>query len=104
MFINVYECPGDQPDFFKIIINHIGRIGHIYVVAAGDWNVVLNMKLDTRNYKNCVHRPSARKKIVEMMETYELLDVWREYYSEKRRYTWRKFNTTKQGRLDYFLV
>ena len=33
-----------------------------------------------------------------------MLDVWRELYPEKRRYSWRKFNTTKQGRLDYFLI
>ena len=38
------------------------------------------------------------------MTVHELVDPWREIHPEKRRYTWRKFNTTKQGRLDYFLV
>ena len=38
------------------------------------------------------------------MEKLELVGVWREVYPEKRGYTWRKFNTTKQGRLDYFLI
>ena len=38
------------------------------------------------------------------MYKYELIDVWREVYPEKRGYTWRKFNTVQQGRLDYFLI
>ena len=38
------------------------------------------------------------------MDKYELVDVWLEVYPEKRGYTWRKFNTVQQGRLDYFLI
>ena len=38
------------------------------------------------------------------MEKLELVGVWREVYPEKRGYTWWKCNTTKQGRLDYFLI
>ena len=41
---------GDEPDFFDKISNHIGRMGNDHVILAGDWNVILNMKLDTRNY------------------------------------------------------
>lgn len=38
------------------------------------------------------------------MNKYELFDMFREMYPEKRAYTWRKFNTVKQARLDYFLI
>ena len=42
--------------------------------------------------------------LLEIMDKYELIDVWREVYPEKRGYTWQKFNTVQQGRLDCFLV
>ena len=78
-------------------------MGNQLIIAGGDWNVLLNMNMDARNYKS-INRPRAIRKIIEMMEKHELVDVWREVYPEKRGYTWRKFNTTKQGSLVYFLI
>ena len=75
-------------------------MGNQLIIADGDWNVLLNMNMDARNYKS-VNRPRAGRNIIEMME---LVDVWREVYLEKRGYTWRKFNTTKPSRLDHFLI
>ena len=34
----------------------------------------------------------------------DLIDIFRELKPNLRQYTWRKFNTSKQGRLDYFLI
>ena len=34
----------------------------------------------------------------------ELVDIFRELYPEKKMFTWRKFNSPKRGRLDYFLL
>ena len=65
---------------------------------------MLNITIDARNYKGYVNRPRARRKILEIMDKYELIEVWREVYPEKRVYTWRKFNTVQLGRLDYFLI
>ena len=59
---------------------------------------MLNITIDARNYKGYVNRPRARRKILEIMNKYELIDVWREVYPEKRG------NTVQQGRLDYFLM
>ena len=78
-------------------------MGNQLIIAGGDWNVLLNMNMDARNYKS-INRPTAIRKIIEMMEKHELVDVWREVYPEKRGHTWRKFNTTKQGSLVYFLI
>ena len=33
-----------------------------------------------------------------------LFDIFREFYPDERKYTWRKFNSIKQARLDYFLI
>ena len=62
------------------------------------------MNTDSHSYRDSVHHPRTRRKILELMEKCELTDVWREIYPEKRGYTWRRFNTTKQGRLGYFLI
>jgi len=78
-------------------------MGNQLIIAAGDWNVLLNMNMDERNYKSA-NRPRAGRKTIEVMEKHELVDIWREIYPEKRGYTWRKFNATKQGHLDYFLI
>ena len=95
---------GDNPGFFERIFLKIKEVGNDYTIIGGDWNVVLDVNLDTFNYKRMVNRPRSRNKVKEMMTVHELVDPWREIRPEKRRYTWRKFNTTKQGRLDYFLV
>jgi len=103
--INVYgPSAGDCPDFFDKVTECIDQLGNDLIIAAGDWNVVLNTKLDSRNYTSTVNRPRTRKKIHDIMLKYDLVDVFRQLYSTKRKYTWRKFNSIKQGRLDYFLV
>ena len=87
-----------------MINEKIEQIGNVLVIVGGDWNVVLNMKLDVRNYLSVVTRPRARKKIFELMAKYDLLDIFRKLYPERKKFTWCKFNTNKQARLDYFLV
>ena len=95
---------GDNPDFFDRICEHIENTENEHVIIAGDWNCPLDAKLDTRNYNSTVNRPRTRKKIKDMMTEYNLSDMFREIYPDKRKYTWRKFNSIKQARLDYFLV
>ena len=57
---NVYgPSSGDKPDFFNNISNQIDRIGNQLVIAGGDWNVLLNITIDARNYKGFVNRSRA---------------------------------------------
>ena len=103
--VNVYgPSSGDKPDFFNNISNQIDRMGNQLIIAGGDWNVLLNITFDARNCKGYVNRSRARRKILEVMDKHESVDVWREVYPEKRGYTWPKFNTEQQGRLDCLLV
>ena len=103
--VNVYGPSSADKLFlfcFDRLSQEIEHMGNHLLIANGDWNVLLNMNMDARNYKS-VNRPRAGRKITEMLETHDLVDVWREVYPEKRGYTWRKFNT-KQGRLDYYFL
>ena len=64
---------------------------------------MLNPEIDTKDYVN-VNNPNARDHVVEMILDLNLVDVWQELNLEKRQYTWRKKNTNKQARRDFFLI
>lgn len=51
-----------------------------------------------------INNPKAREKVLEMVSTHNLLDVFREISPDELRYTWRKPNPFKQARLDFFLI
>ena len=103
--VNLYgPSSGDLPMFFDKIREEVEEIGNHYVILGGDWNVVLDMKTDARNYKSVSNHPRSRENIRNLIDKLELVDVWRDIHPEKRKYTWRRFNTMKQARLDYFLI
>ena len=58
---------------------------------------------DSKNYLH-INNPNAMQKLKEQIEQQNLVDVWRHLHPDDRTFTWRKFNSNKQGRLDYFLV
>ena len=64
----------------------------------------MNPRLDTRNYVGTVNKPRSRKCISDFMLELELIDIFRHIFPEKRCYSWRRFNSLQQGRLDYFIV
>ena len=103
--INVYgPSEGDNPAFIEKINTVINAFQNETVILGGDWNCLMNMNIDARNYTSTVNRPRTRKKIKDLMADNNLIDIFREMYPEKRAYSWRRFNTIKQGRLDYFLI
>ena len=102
--VNLYApSSGDHPEFFEKNEKDIDKIANNYILIGGDWNVVLNPALDSSRYR-AVNRPRARKKVYDLMLKYDLIDSWRELYPEKKKYTWRRFKSFVQGRLDYFLL
>jgi len=73
------------------------------IVIGGDWNVALNPKIDS-NQPSSVYRARSRKKIIDFMNSYDLVDVYRTLHKDTRKYSWRRFNSTQRSRLDYLLV
>ena len=103
--INIYgPSDRDKPEFIDKIIKVINDIGNDNIIVGGDWNCMLDMKLDSRNYMNTNPRPRTRNKIKEFIVENNLIDIFRELYPNKKAFSWRRFNTAKQGRLDYFLI
>ena len=102
---NIYgPSAGDNETFFVDVFNLVSQIGNELVIMGGDWNCILNPMLDSRNYAHNNPRPRTRTAILNSMAELDLVDVFRKLYPERRAFSWRRFNSTKQGRLDYFLI
>lgn len=61
------------------------------------------MNLDSKNYKNLSNK-KARQEVINLIELFNLKDMFRQANPEKTEYTWRKKNPIKQARLDFFLI
>ena len=101
--VNIYGPNRDDPNFFRVIQDKLQTIPNSSVIAAGDWNLVLNPDLDYYNYRH-TNNPKAQDKVYEIMNNLVLADIWREINPEVRRFTWRRPNPLQQSRLDFFLV
>ena len=103
---NIYgPSAGDNPDFFQNVFNHVDKLENDTIITGGDWNCFMDPVLDTRNYSSMHNiRPRTRNKISDLMNEFDLIDVFRKIYPDKKAYSWRKFNSNKQSRLDYFLI
>ena len=98
----IYGPNKDNPDFYESIENKIINNEQDYVLLAGDLNITLNPDLDSSNYVN-INNPNARKKIIDILNKHDLIDIYRHFHPITRRYTWRRRNPIKQARLDYFV-
>ena len=102
--VNIYGPSGhDSPGFFENLFIEVDTFENENIVIGGDWNVPLNISKDTFRYR-VISRPRARRILCEIMERHNLVDVWRAFNPDKKEFTWRRFNSFQQGRLDYFLV
>ena len=74
------------------------------LLLGGDFNTVLDSNIDKHNGKNDTHK-RCRTKINHIIDTYNLIDIWREKHFGLREYTWHSSHRPPTFcRLDYFLV
>ena len=100
--INIYGPNRDEPDFYEEINNYIKNLDN-QVILVGDFNMVLDPDKDCKDYVN-INNPRARNKVLNLIIECNLIDPWRELNLETNQFTWRKKNSTKQARLDFFLI
>ena len=101
--VNIYGPNNDNPQFYEGIRQHLEQQSYDKIIMGGDWNLVLDPNLDYHNYKN-VNNIKAKDKVVEIMDEFNLCDIWREINPEMLRFTWRRQNPVQQARLDFFLI
>ena len=99
--ITLYGPNKDNPNFFVKIHEILEKNTADYTVLCGDFNFVMNPELDTQNYLH-INNPRARCALQNIIESENLVDIYRQTHPSTRRYTWRKRTPLKQARLDYF--
>ena len=103
--VNIYgPSAGDDAEFFVKLNRTLEDFDLSNFIIGGDFNCVLNPNVDRKNCANNSSRPRTRSKIIEMMGNLNLVDIFRVLNPDKKFYTWRRFNSNQQARLDYFLV
>ncbi len=101
--IILYGPNNDSPEFFENLRPHLNENEQDYILICGDMNLVLDPGIDSNNYIN-INNPKARLKLLEIMNEFDLIDIYRQNHPGKKRYTWRRKRPIKQARLDYFIV
>ncbi|MEW8544166.1 MAG: endonuclease/exonuclease/phosphatase family protein, partial [Candidatus Thiodiazotropha sp.] len=99
----IYGPNNDNPQLFKSFFEDMDKFENDSMIICGDFNLVLDPKLDYCNYKQ-INNKKARQILLEEMEARNLGDPFRILYPQKRRYTWRRKTPFQQSRLDFFLV
>lgn len=101
--VNIYGPNEDNAEFYLDVFKQLEEFQNEKYLICGDFNLVLNQNLDT-NYYLHVNNPKSQSCILDNLETYDLVDPFRELYPKLKRYTWRKKNPIKQARLDFHLI
>ena len=109
----LYICNVNAPNninekikFFKdvqrILNDHINDLLLQTVVVLGDFNCVLNNKLDILSGND--HNISSVKAFNLMINENDLIDIWRLNYKNDKNYTWSGSKPLVAQRLDYIFV
>jgi len=65
--INMYGLSDrDNPEFVDQTSNLINQFGNDDIIIGGDWNCLMDMKIDSRNYTSLINRPRTRLRIKEL--------------------------------------
>ena len=101
--INLYGPNSDNPGFYIELFKKIEDVGNTEFIICGDFNLIVDPEKDCTNYKH-VNNPKSREKLLEFIESNNIIDPLRENHPELKRYSWRRRNPFKQARLDFFLT
>ena len=103
LLVNVYAPNIDQPEFFQQLFDVMALHQNADRIIAGDFNLVLNEKLDLLNRKN--NNVKAQKILEAYIDQTMLVDVWRHAHPQQFQFTWyKKCPTEMYARLDYIFV
>uniref|UniRef100_A0AAR2KM44 exodeoxyribonuclease III n=1 Tax=Pygocentrus nattereri TaxID=42514 RepID=A0AAR2KM44_PYGNA len=93
-FCNVYAPPGERWTLFDKIFNLVATETSGILVCAGDFNLILNPKLDSTNQQR---RSPFKMKIRKVMQELGLIDTWRNFNPSQRDYTFYSTGTPQNG-------
>uniref|UniRef100_A0A8C2JPE3 Reverse transcriptase domain-containing protein n=1 Tax=Cyprinus carpio TaxID=7962 RepID=A0A8C2JPE3_CYPCA len=100
--VNIYTPPESETTFYKEFFDTLTVEAEGICVCGGDWNSVLNLKLDTTS-KNRSKR-NLTKLLNIMLEETGMVDVWRKLHPTMRDYTHYSVPHLVHSRIDYFIM
>ena len=102
--INIYGPNKDELNVFETLDMYIRSNDEKNFIIGGDFNTVLDTNLDKKNGRIDTHK-LARQKIIDIIETHDLADIWRDKHPGLKQYTWHSSHKPPiLCRLDYFLL
>lgn len=103
--INAYAPNEDKPSFFTNLMQQADKCESAEYVLSGDLNIALNSMLDKSRGRDVDSKPYSLPVLMDIMDQYEMCDVWRMQNPNRRTYTWRKDSTSEvASRIDYFII
>jgi exonuclease III len=102
--INIYGPNNDDVSIFTVLENYLYANCEKKFIIGGDFNTILDLKMDKQNGRSDTHR-KCREKIQCIIRNFALIDIWRFLNPKKQQYTWSSNNKPPIfSRLDFFLV
>ena len=98
--INLYVPNKDDRQFFADFIKDIDIVGN--VIIGGDFNTYLSQQNIKGGKGN--HHPKATAMLLQLIEQYDLVDIWRVRHPSTFMHTWMRKSPLLYKRLDYLLV
>ena len=108
VLVNVYapNKATDKEGFFKRIKIELETMKIELtdkLIVGGDWNTIFNIEIDKKGgNKKIIH--TIPNQMRELIEIFDLVDIWRISNPTLERYTFRQKTPLIQTRLDYFLI
>ena len=105
LLVNVYGPNVDDPEFvFKlgqVLLEMENQTGLCSKIVGGDFNISPDFNRDTTAKVDS--HPKARKKLEELIEAFELEDIWLTQFKSGIKYTWKRTSPELvESRLDLF--
>lgn len=100
----IYGYNKDKPVFYEEMKKAVDEFHCENVIICGDFNLVLNPKLDYENHNNLKRNHKAREAVSKLMKKPKMVDIFRKMNPGVRSYTYQKANPPNRARLDFFLI
>lgn len=107
IFINLYgyNTYSENRNLFDILDDRIcfwlNKYPNAYLIVGGDFNVVIDNKLDRIPPKDSKPHNSY---LIDFAEKFDLYDIFRKKSPDLKCYTWSSKDFSKQSRLDFWLI
>ena len=110
LLINIYNAntETEQRQTLSNLSNILKTFDDIHnksIIFGGDFNLFLDICVDTNGKKNSLKKKSTAH-LIQIIENYDLCDIWRIRHPKTKRFTFRQNHSSGfiQRRLDFFFI